>query len=131
MSVCCTADVLEKRHCVRMSSFCCHSSAASSPLQLFSASVCFLIVCRSTQFHACMHAQITIVGERYTQTIMAYLLTSFNYKFSFAGQVVAILLGFTVFFGGLAIGALNRPILTMSGQPSGRGMTADARSCRW
>ena len=52
-----------------------------------------------------MAVQITIVGQSYTQTIKEYLQTNFNYKYSFAGQVVAILLGFTVFFGGLAIGA--------------------------
>ena len=46
------------------------------------------------------------MGQSNTQSIKDYLLTSFNYKYSFAGQVVAILLGFTVFFGGLAIGAL-------------------------
>jgi hypothetical protein len=49
--------------------------------------------------------QIKIVGQSYTQTIKVYLLTNLNYKYSFAGQVVAILLGFTVFFAGLAIGA--------------------------
>ena len=53
-------------------------------------------------------AQITIVGQSNTQTIKSYLLTSFGYKYSFTGQVVAILLGFTVFFGGLAIGASTR-----------------------
>ena len=49
--------------------------------------------------------QITVVGQNGAPTIKQYLVESFGYRYSFVGQVVAILLGFTVFFAGLAIGA--------------------------
>ncbi len=50
-------------------------------------------------------AQITVVGQHNTPTIKRYLEESFDYRYSFIGQVVAILLGFTVFFAALAVGA--------------------------
>ena len=58
-----------------------------------------------------LRTQISIVGQSNTETIKQYLLDSFNYKYSFIGPVVAILLAFTIFFGGLAIGA---PLQTLA-----------------
>lgn len=46
--------------------------------------------------------QITIPGAEPT-TIQDYLAQNYNYHYSFIGPVVGILLGFTVFFAGLAI----------------------------
>ena len=50
--------------------------------------------------------QIAILGTTETPTIQQYIKDSFGYEYSFIGPVVGILLGFTVFFAGLAIGAL-------------------------
>lgn len=55
-----------------------------------------------------MCAQITVVGQTGTPTIQQYLDDSFRYRYSSIKQVVAILLGFTIFFAGLAIGARKR-----------------------
>lgn len=52
--------------------------------------------------------QITVVGQTDTPTIKQYLQDNFNYKYSFIGPVIGILIGFTIFFGGLAIGAPRR-----------------------
>lgn len=49
---------------------------------------------------ACL--QITIPGASPT-TIQAYLSQNYGYEYSFIGPVVGILLGFTIFFAGLAI----------------------------
>ena len=57
-----------------------------------------------------------MVGQSNTPTIKEYLQQNFNYKYSFIGPVIGILLGFTVFFGGLAIGA---PICTDAKSPTG------------
>ena len=46
--------------------------------------------------------QINIPGAAPT-TIRDYLAQNYNYHYSFIGPVVGILLGFTVFFAGLAI----------------------------
>ena len=45
------------------------------------------------------------MGQDDRPTIKQYLEESFDYRYSFIGQVLAILLGFTVFFAGLAVGA--------------------------
>ena len=46
--------------------------------------------------------QITIPGSD-PMTIQDYLAENYGYHYSFIGPVVGILLGFTVFFAGLAI----------------------------
>ena len=46
--------------------------------------------------------QISIPGAP-TTTIQGYLQQNYGYEYSFIGPVVGILLGFTVFFAGLAI----------------------------
>ena len=46
--------------------------------------------------------QLTIPGADNT-TIQQYLSQNYGYEYSFIGPVVGILLGFTVFFAGLAI----------------------------
>ena len=60
------------------------------------------------------------MGQDETPTIKQYLEESFDYRYSFIGQVVAIQLGFTVFFAGLAVGAsvgLTAPCLALSSHP--------------
>ena len=49
--------------------------------------------------------QIDIPGSTPT-TIQDYLAQNYGYHYSFIGPVVGILLGFTVFFAGLAIAVL-------------------------
>ncbi len=59
--------------------------------------------------------QITVVGQSNTPTIKEYLQQNFNYRYSFIGPVIGILLGFTVFFGGLAIGAPSSAVPNPTG----------------
>jgi len=62
-------------------------------------------------------AQITVVGQDDTPTIKQYLEESFDYRYAFVGQVVAILLGFTAFFAGLAVGASSSSAAPSVRQP--------------
>lgn len=55
--------------------------------------------------HCCNLLQIDIPGSTPT-TIQDYLAANYNYHYSFIGPVVGILLGFTIFFAGLAIAVL-------------------------
>ena len=55
-------------------------------------------------WHVASHPQVIILGSTNTITIKEFLKVSLGYEYSFIGPVVGILLGFTIFFGGLAIG---------------------------